>query len=372
MHELAIPFVRCRIALIVQSGSPSSQNIAFSGLILAFTEGGESSELASSVLITMNPSTWRSGLLGFGPAASWTSPPATQHIVATRTAISQQFSLVYSNHNSQGYSKMVGTRNHPRDFPPAPTESPAKRTTRSSASTPSSSVEMTPPSTQASSPLAAKVNQVPIKSQPTSASRTTPRTRNAQLWAHTPPASTLPWLAISVPIVIWDTIYIMGRPHTFAGGAIAWPFWQPYELYGRVDYVYSPEAYYSGLGWTAAQGLGNVFETLAYLVYLWIVVTHGRRDGKEEGVLGSLGALGERRRVEGKWGAVANLIGYTTFMVTLAKTVLYCRLSLKACLVKVSLLLTFACIGYNDAFMGFPTYFNNNWFNFIFIFAIPK
>jgi hypothetical protein len=220
---------------------------------------------------------------------------------------------------------MVGTRSHPEDFPATSTESPAKRTTRASGSTTSSSVEMPPPSPQVSYPLTSNMKQVPIKSQPSSTSRTTPRTPNAQLWAHTPPAITLPWLSIGLPLVIWDTIYILGRPHTFAGGAIAWPLWIPYELYGRVDPVYSPESYYNGLGWTGAQALGNVFETLAYFFYIWIVVMHGRKEGKVPGVLGSLGALGEKRRVGGMWGAVANLVGYTTFMVTLAKTVLYSR-----------------------------------------------
>jgi hypothetical protein len=170
------------------------------------------------------------------------------------------------------------------------------------------------------------MKQAPISTQPPQVSRITPKTPNAELWAHTPPAITLPWLSIGIPLVIWDTIFILGRPHTFAGGAIAWPLWIPYELYGRVDPVYSPESYYNGLGWTGAQALGNVFETLAYFFYLWIVFTYGRKEGKGPGVLGSLGAVGERRRVEGMWGAVANLVGYTTFMVTLAKTVLYSRL----------------------------------------------
>lgn len=124
----------------------------------------------------------------------------------------------------------------------------------------------------------------------------------------------------------------MGRPHTFTGGAIAWPLYIPYELYGRVDPVYSPEAYYSGLGWTGAQGLGNIFETLAYLAYLWIVMVHGQDKGNGEGVLGSLGAVGKKRTVEGYWGAISSLAGYTTFMITVAKSGLYCMslLSLKA------------------------------------------
>lgn len=118
----------------------------------------------------------------------------------------------------------------------------------------------------------------------------------------------------------------MGRPHTFAGGAIAWPMYVPYELYGRVDPVYSTEAYYSGLGWTGAQGLGNVFETLAYFAYMYVVIAYGRDEGRGNGLVGSLGAIGRTRKVEGYWGVIASLLGYTTFMVTIAKSVLYCEL----------------------------------------------
>lgn len=160
----------------------------------------------------------------------------------------------------------------------------------------------------------------------------------------------------------------MGRPHTFAGGALAWPLYVPYELYGRVDPVYSIEAYYSGLGWTGAQGLGNVFETLAYVAYAYIVIAYGRDEGRAEGFLGSLGAIGRKRKVYGFWGAVASLVGYTTFMVTVAKSVLYCEYDPGFAFGAV--LLTF--LGYNDAFMGFPIWKLNNWFNFIFVFAIPK
>lgn len=160
----------------------------------------------------------------------------------------------------------------------------------------------------------------------------------------------------------------MGRPHTFAGGALAWPLYVPYELYGRVDPVYSIEAYYSSLGWTGAQGLGNVFETLAYFAYAYIVIAYGRDEGRAEGFLGSLGAIGRKRRVYGFWGAVASLVGYTTFMVTVAKSVLYCEYG--PVLAFGAVLLIF--LGYNDAFMGFPIWKLNNWFNFILVFAIPK
>ena len=116
----------------------------------------------------------------------------------------------------------------------------------------------------------------------------------------------------------------MGRPHTFAGGALAW-LYTPYQLYGRVDPIYSTEAYYSGIGWTGAQGLGNIFETLAYLAYLWIVVVHGRNEGRAEGFIGSLGSMGRKRRVTGRWAVIASLLGYSALLVTVAKSVLYCK-----------------------------------------------
>lgn len=120
----------------------------------------------------------------------------------------------------------------------------------------------------------------------------------------------------------------MLRPHTLPGGSLSWPLYTPYELYGRVDPVYSPEAYHSGLGWTGAQGLGNVFETIAYIAYLWVILAYGQSEGRGEGVWSYLGPVGEKRRVHGWWGAVASLLGYTTFAITVMKSVLYCESSL--------------------------------------------
>lgn len=205
---------------------------------------------------------------------------------------------------------MVGTRNHPRDFP-APTESPTKRTTRASSATTSSS------STNAKDTAPA----LPKPSTNTTASPTKPRTRRTNSsWQHAPPLLALPWLAISLPLVIWDTGYIMLRPHTLPGGSLHWPLYAPYELYGRVDPVYSPGAYHASLGWTGAQGLGNAFETLAYAAYMWIVLAKGRRE-EGEGVWW----LGGSWVVEGWWGPVGALVGYTTFAVTMMKSVLYCK-----------------------------------------------
>lgn len=223
---------------------------------------------------------------------------------------------------------MVGTRNHPKDFPP-PTESPTKRTTRSSTTSTNTSNHTRTPSIPKPTPsvMAEKIpsptkslQSISLKPTTRSSSTTTPSS-----WAHAPHPVAIPWLAASLPLVIWDTGYIMLRPHTLPGGSLSWPLYAPYELYGRVDPVYSPEAYHSGLGWTGAQGLGNVFETIAYFAYLWVVIAYGQNEGRGEGVWGLLGPVGHKRRVHGWWGAVASLLGYTTFAITVGKSVLYCE-----------------------------------------------
>ena len=64
--------------------------------------------------------------------------------------------------------------------------------------------------------------------------------QQSKTWSHTPSNLTLIWLAISLPLVIWDTGYTLLRPHSMPGGSLHWPLWKPYDLYGRVDHVYVP------------------------------------------------------------------------------------------------------------------------------------
>ena len=93
--------------------------------------------------------------------------------------------------------------------------------------------------------------------------------------------------------------------------------------------VYSPEAYWSGVGFTAAQGTINAVETAMYGVYLYIVYAHGspeRRQGTGAPDKGKVGWFGETRTVYGKEAVVAVLIAYSSFLLTLSKTILYCEL----------------------------------------------
>lgn len=114
------------------------------------------------------------------------------------------------------------------------------------------------------------------------------------------------------------------------GGKLHW-IWAPYDLYGTVDYAYSMAALEDRYGWTGAQGFFNALETIAYLVYLYIVYTYGEqepiqgRGAPSKSFMGQLRGLSESRTVYGRMAAIAVLLGFTTATVTWAKTVLYCK-----------------------------------------------
>ncbi|KAJ9129405.1 hypothetical protein NKR19_g10386, partial [Coniochaeta hoffmannii] len=101
----------------------------------------------------------------------------------------------------------------------------------------------------------------PSSSSSTSKPRRTATKSGSGGWSHRPSPLTLLWLAVSLPLVAWDTAYVLLRPHTMPGGSLHWPLWVPYELYGRVDHVYGFKAWDSGMGFTAAQGMLNLVET---------------------------------------------------------------------------------------------------------------
>ncbi|KAK3331609.1 hypothetical protein B0T19DRAFT_482074 [Cercophora scortea] len=129
-------------------------------------------------------------------------------------------------------------------------------------------------------------------------------------WSHTPTTLTLLWLAISLPLVAWDTGYVLLRPMSMPGGSLHWPLWVPYELYGRVDHVYGFKQWNAGNGFTGAQGALNLVETVMYLVYLGLW-----RAGRKDGMNGA--GVGGRR------GALAVVIAFSAAVMTVSKTVLY-------------------------------------------------
>lgn len=161
----------------------------------------------------------------------------------------------------------------------------------------------------------------PPPSRASRASRSTrekPTATTRPTFRHAPTPWTLLWLGVSLPLVIWDTGYVLGRPHTMEGGFAHWPLWSPYKLYGEVDHVYGWKAVRDGSGFTAAQGLLNLVETAMYLWYLWL----WRARGKEE--VTTPGGSG-RRVVSGRAGALAVVVGFSAAVMTLSKTILYCE-----------------------------------------------
>jgi hypothetical protein len=139
--------------------------------------------------------------------------------------------------------------------------------------------------------------------------------RNAAAgWSHTPSTATLLWLAVSLPLVAWDTSYVLMRPHTMPGGSLHWPLWAPYELYGEVDHMYGFKQWNLSNPFTAAQTLMNLGETVMYLAYLGLWYAYGREV-----------APGARRAVGGQVGALTVLLGFSAAVMTVSKTVLYCE-----------------------------------------------
>ena len=102
----------------------------------------------------------------------------------------------------------------------------------------------------------------------------------------------------------------------------------PYDLYGRVDYIYGWKAFHAHNGFTSAQGMLNIIESLMYGYYLYILFAYGKQSkaqGRGAPKASSGGFLGQQRYVDGKMGALAVLIAYSAALMTVSKTVLYCQ-----------------------------------------------
>jgi hypothetical protein len=124
---------------------------------------------------------------------------------------------------------------------------------------------------------------------------------------------------------------VLLRPHSMPGGSLHWPLWVPYALYGKVDYIYGWKAFNENNGFTSAQGLLNIVETLMYFYYLYILYAHGRQSkaqGRGAPKVSTIGFLGEQRFVDGQKGAIAVMVGNSAAVMTVSKTVLYCEWAL--------------------------------------------
>ncbi|KAI8638610.1 hypothetical protein BD408DRAFT_422822 [Parasitella parasitica] len=123
------------------------------------------------------------------------------------------------------------------------------------------------------------------------AKQTVTNASKVPLWIRT-------WVLFSSLIVIWDFGYCFLRPLSMEGGSLNF-LWKPYNLYAKIDYFYGLPAYNSQDGFTGAQALMNVIETLLNFIYLGLLKNENVNVGQ------------------------ANLIGFSAALMTLSKTVLY-------------------------------------------------
>jgi len=168
---------------------------------------------------------------------------------------------------------------------------------------------MTPGRTPSSSTL--------TETPKTPSARAPSRTRN-MTWAHVPSTLTLAWMAISLPLVAWDTGYVLLRPLSMPGGALHSPLWLPYKLYGEVDHMYGQKQWDAGNGFTSAQGTLNLIESLMYGAYLYLWWANAKPLPAR---------YGGKMAVSGRAGGLAVLLGFSAAVMTVSKTLLYCELT---------------------------------------------
>ncbi|KAF8908123.1 hypothetical protein CPB84DRAFT_1959313 [Gymnopilus junonius] len=104
------------------------------------------------------------------------------------------------------------------------------------------------------------------------------------------------WFILTVPVIFWDAGYCLLRPRSMKGGDLHW-IWAPYALYQEVDYVYGIPALERGDGFTNAQSVLNIIETLMNISYVYLAHVS-------------------------EWPG-APLIGFGAALMTVSKTVLY-------------------------------------------------
>ncbi|KAF8184819.1 hypothetical protein BJ912DRAFT_1022967 [Pholiota molesta] len=86
------------------------------------------------------------------------------------------------------------------------------------------------------------------------------------------------WFLLTAPVIAWDVGYCFMRPRSMKGGDLHW-IWSPYALYQEACLfckklgcmrVYGLPSLERGDGFTNAQSLLNVIETLLNLTYLYL------------------------------------------------------------------------------------------------------
>ncbi|KAI4954496.1 hypothetical protein J4E91_002209 [Alternaria rosae] len=246
---------------------------------------------------------------------------------------------------------MVSTRSHPQGDFPATEPSPIKKTPRSRTST--ASPAPTSPDLNSSPPPKSLARRA-ISNAKAEISPPSPSEINEPTWCHTASNLTIVWLTVSMPLVLWDTLYVLLRPHTMAGGALQWPIWKPYEIYASIDHVYGWPGWENHDGFGGAQAMLNAVELVLYGLYAMIIYNHGVPTTAGTGLQLSEGVgkfLSGGRKVRGKNGNRALVIGFAAAVMTVSKTVLYY---------------------FNEYFSGFANVRHNDWATLLVFYLVMK
>lgn len=246
---------------------------------------------------------------------------------------------------------MVATRSHPRGDFPAPELSPTKRASRTSTASPAPTSPLILKDLN-SSPTSKSLARRAVSNTIAAAAPPSPSDINESSWCHTASNLTILWISVSIPLVLWDSLYILLRPHTMAGGALQWPIWKPYEIYAAIDHVYGSPGWENRDGFGGAQGALNAVEVILYGLYAMIIYNHGVPTASGTGLQISKGVgawYAGGRKVRGKVGNRALIIGFAAAVMTLSKTVLYY---------------------FNEYFSGFANVGHNDWLTLFFFYGV--
>ena len=121
----------------------------------------------------------------------------------------------------------------------------------------------------------------------------------------------------------------MARPASFKGGRLAW-IWPGYAWQETIDLTYSWKAYRARLPWAATQSLMNYVEAAGYIAYLGLLVLYAKErpvKGRARRDVPVWEKLWNGYTVGGEMGGIAVLLGFALAVMTLSKTIIYCKLT---------------------------------------------
>jgi hypothetical protein len=134
-----------------------------------------------------------------------------------------------------------------------------------------------------------------------------------------------------------------------------------------VDFFYGWPALEAHDGFTAAQSIMNIVETVMYFAYLWIVYTYGFRESDKSGK-GTSNAILGRRKIVGKEAGLAVLIIWSAAVMTVSKTLIYRKCFFSQRRFKADS--KFPVL--NEACSGFRHTGHNDWYTLCWAWIIPK